>query len=208
MPPRWTRMPLRFRNAVPARSSISIAIVDERQPRANRGADPESSCPVVVELPEVGQRAEGDVELAAGPLADLPRRAQHLAHVGADRHRHATPAAAFTRRTSLPSRHTLISASSRSNSANTASNAARAAASSVVHALRCSSEPIATPARSTTTRPFGCAASAGRGNRTQRSDCEESFHQSGGSPKGGHYRSVGSVRLQPDRESTRIFLRQ
>jgi hypothetical protein len=47
-----------------------------------------------------------------------------------------TPAAALIRSTSLPGRHVLISASSRSNSANTASNAERAAASSVVHARR------------------------------------------------------------------------
>ena len=43
-----------------------------------------------------------------------------------------------------------MSASRRSNSAKTASNAERAAASSVDHALRCSSDPIAMPARSTT----------------------------------------------------------
>ena len=41
----------------------------------------------MVELPDVGERAERDVELAAGPLADLARGAQRLAHVGADRDR-------------------------------------------------------------------------------------------------------------------------
>ena len=54
----------------------------------------------------------------------------------------AWPAAAFRRVTSLPSFHTLISRSSRSNSAKTASNAATAPGSSRVQAVSCSSEPI------------------------------------------------------------------
>jgi hypothetical protein len=56
---------------------------------------------VVVELPDVGERAERHVELAAGPLADLAGRAQRFAHVGAGRHR-VLPAAALIRSTSLP----------------------------------------------------------------------------------------------------------
>src|SRR5438874_1555340 len=46
------------------------------------------------------------------------------------------------RRTSLPVRHTLISASRRSNSAKTASNAVPAAASPAVHAVRRLVEPF------------------------------------------------------------------
>ena len=60
---------------------LDLPVVDERQPRADGVGIRDRVVLIVVELPDVGQRAERDVELAAGPLADLARRAQHLADV-------------------------------------------------------------------------------------------------------------------------------
>ena len=37
----------------------------------------------MIEFPETRQRAERDVEFSLGPLADLSRRLQHVAHLGA-----------------------------------------------------------------------------------------------------------------------------
>ena len=85
------RMPLRAEEyRAGAIVDLDRAVVDERQ--AARGWPPASgNCVVLilVELPDVGQRAERDVEVAVGPLADLPRDVQHLAHLRRDRHRAA-----------------------------------------------------------------------------------------------------------------------
>ena len=63
-----------------------VPVVDERQLPQDVVAIRNLGVPVlVVELPQAGERAEGDVELAAGPFADLVCQAQDLAHVGADR---------------------------------------------------------------------------------------------------------------------------
>ena len=66
---------------------LDLPVVDERQPRTNRLGGRDRVVLIVIELPDVGQRAERDVERAVGPLADLPGHAQHVAHVGGDRHR-------------------------------------------------------------------------------------------------------------------------
>ncbi len=86
MPPRFTRMPFRFRNAVPAAIvDFDVAIVDQRQTFRDLAAVGDAIVLVlVVELPQAGQRGERDVEPAAGRLADLACHAQHLARVGAD----------------------------------------------------------------------------------------------------------------------------
>ena len=82
----------------------------------------------------------------------------------------AAPAPAFSRWTSLPSRQMLSSASSRSNSANTWSNAPRAADSSVVQAVRCSDEPIASRWSSTRARRDGGVTAAAAQRREPTSD--------------------------------------
>ena len=66
---------------------LELPVVDERQPSMNGVPVRDRVVLVVVELPHVGERAEGHVELAAGPLADLARRAQHVAHVRTDGNR-------------------------------------------------------------------------------------------------------------------------
>ena len=82
---------------------------------------------IVIEPPEARQRAEGDVELAAGPLADLRARLAGRPDRRLTAAPACSPAAALSRSMSLPGFQTLISASSRSNSAKTASAAERAA---------------------------------------------------------------------------------
>src|SRR6185436_19565903 len=62
---------------------LDLAIVDERKPPPNRAGIRDGVVLIVVELPDVGGRAVRDVELAAGPLADLARGAQRLVLVGA-----------------------------------------------------------------------------------------------------------------------------
>jgi hypothetical protein len=93
--------------------------------RGHSGRRGDHAVLILVELPQPGQSAERYVELAAGPLAHLVRDGEDLEHFGAHRHWRLA-AAAFRRVMSLPSFHTLISRSSRSNSAKTASNAAAA----------------------------------------------------------------------------------
>ena len=66
---------------------LNRAIVDERQSPPHVAHIGDDIVLVVIELPEAGERAERDVEFSAGPLAHLPRRLQHLAHLRANRHR-------------------------------------------------------------------------------------------------------------------------
>ena len=83
------------------------AVVHERQPRRDLGPRRDAVVLIVVELPDVRQRAERDVELAAGPFADLerllaaPPGCRELTATGAGRQRRSAA------RTSLPSFHTL-----------------------------------------------------------------------------------------------------
>ncbi len=67
---------------------VDVAIVDERQTRQHLAAIGDGVVLVlVVELPQSRQRAKGDVESSACPLADLTRHAEHFANLGADRDR-------------------------------------------------------------------------------------------------------------------------
>jgi hypothetical protein len=103
----------------------------------------------VIELPDVGQRAKGDVEGAVGPLADLPRLPQHIAHLGGDSDGLHTgggvDANDVARRT--PGAHQRFQAFELRED-----RLERRTRSRLVRrpALRCSSDPIATPTRSTT----------------------------------------------------------
>jgi hypothetical protein len=65
-------------------------VVDERETPADFGRVGNGVVLVVVELPQVRERAEGDVEGAVGPLADLPRDPQDLADIRADGNRMVT----------------------------------------------------------------------------------------------------------------------
>ena len=104
---------------------------------------------VVIEPPDVAERAERDVELAARQRAGLGGLAAARDRVLADGHGrdagilvHADDVAAVFQ--------TLSSDSRRSNSRNTCSNVSSARASSVAHAVSVSCEPIETRDRSIT----------------------------------------------------------
>ena len=124
-------------------------VVNQRQPlRAPRPAW-ESIVLIVIELPEVRRAPRTSRRTSRRSSRRPGARRQDLEDLRADARparcrRHGSAAAM-----SLPSRQMLISDSSRSNSAKTSSNAAIAAASSAVHAVSRSSEPIVTRARST-----------------------------------------------------------
>ena len=88
MPPRWTRMPGRRRTTVRVvRVDLQRRVVNGRQPRGHRRSRRDRVVLILIELPQAGQRAEGHVELAAGPVAHLAGDGQHLDRLGAHRHR-------------------------------------------------------------------------------------------------------------------------
>ena len=81
-------MPARSMNAVPGPGvDAHAAVVHQRQARGDLRGGRHAAVLVVVELPDVGERAEGDVERAVGPLADLPGRLEHAPGVLVHRHR-------------------------------------------------------------------------------------------------------------------------
>src|SRR5215218_5200035 len=67
--------------------SLYLFEIDERQPLLDRRAIRNRVVLIVIEFPDVGERTEGDVELAAGPDAGLACRVEHLDGFAADRHR-------------------------------------------------------------------------------------------------------------------------
>ena len=78
----------RVMNAVRAvRVDLHRAVVDSRQPRLDQLPIRHDIVLVVIESPDVAERAEGDVELAARQRARLAGLAQHGEGVLADGHR-------------------------------------------------------------------------------------------------------------------------
>ena len=101
------------------------AIVDARQARFDQLSIGHDVVLIVIETPDVAERAEGDVELAARSSRWRRCAIANTSSVSWLTCTGAMPAFLFSRTTSLPSLQTLSSDSSRSNSRNTCSKLPR-----------------------------------------------------------------------------------
>ena len=128
---------------------FELPVVDERQSREDVGAGRDVAVEIVVELPESGQRAKGDVELSVAPLAGLTGHAEDLAHFGTDRHRVFAGGAIQPLDVAalFPHAHQRIEAVELVE--DRLERRRVAVRSSAVHAVRWTSEPMLTRERST-----------------------------------------------------------